>query len=885
MRGKALGKMGYSKAVWATGVLLALSIVGCRPTHQPQGDQTVQPAASETAAKTAEASNQWPDASSTSQSQEVAALDAAAAEDKAAPAPPSEPPPPGLDGAAFLLQSGEPAAALARIDELTPPPAAGSEDWYRLKTIEGRAARLAGDYPRAVAALELLVAEKKLDRYLPSERVRYELALSLESLASAGVASGELSVVEADKRRRDAVRQLSTARKHKKIRNLPEVRVAQARVLAQVQGSNPSATRAAASKAVTALDRVIADYPNCPHIGELKLMRAQAMIRARKLSDGAAALRSLAMSRAGNPEAEQAWRELAELAERERSVKARPWSRAENLIRAENARRLKNVELSRSLLDEIIAEPKTPPSIRRQAQRSRAWTAYKQKDYRTCADDFRANYEHAGGLELRNDLIRCLERDAQYEAAIELHLERAKKKGMIGKQELWAAIGIAVRGGLYDKALELIAKFEKQYRSYQSERRWLDAWLKMRLGRDDEAIVAFAEVERRVRSKATQAKYFRGKLLLRSADPELREEGAGLLRKLTERKALNYYGLQARQRLLDAGLDAGPPPQIDPMPDESQRLDYLATRASFTSLRDEVGSASEALDRAAALHRVGFIEEARREFRIAADEYIVSKNGKRRGYTPRNEDYIAGLGWKAEWRLPKPRPSKQARKLYRSGDTSERAREQLRTLARALDEPYRLARLTPSVSFPYQSRWHPRAFRPVLEREAESRGVDPNHLWALMYTESRFRRHVVSSAGARGALQIMPWTGRQLSERLGEAGSFDADTLFDIDTNARLATYYISELMAKFHGQAAMAYASYNGGPFNVSRWLAAKAAGSSSRPMELDEFIEEIPFRETGRYTRRVLEVKAAYDLLYKGELPRWSNDVDPKFEDNINF
>ena len=177
-------------------------------------------------------------------------------------------------------------------------------------------------------------------------------------------------------------------------------------------------------------------------------------------------------------------------------------------------------------------------------------------------------------------------------------------------------------------------------------------------------------------------------------------------------------------------------------------------------------------------------------------------------------------------------------------------------------------------------------FRPVLEREAASRGLDPNHLWALMYTESRFRRHVVSVVGARGALQIMPWTGRQLAERLGEYdGSFDFDTLFDINTNARLATYYVSELMAKFHGQPAMAYASYNGGPFNVSRWLAAKSSGGGGTTLELDEFIEEIPFRETGRYTRRVLEVKAAYDLLYKGELPRWTNSVDPKFEDNINF
>src|SRR5690606_18531348 len=144
----------------------------------------------------------------------------------------------------------------------------------------------------------------------------------------------------------------------------------------------------------------------------------------------------------------------------------------------------------------------------------------------------------------------------------------------------------------------------------------------------------------------------------------------------------------------------------------------------------------------------------------------------------------------------------------------------------------------------------------------------------LMFTESRFRRFVVSPVGARGALQIMPWTATQLAQRLGELENdrFDTDQLFDIDTNAHLASYYIAELLHKFHGQAAMAYASYNGGPSNVSRWLAAKSRGST--PLELDTFIEEIPFRETYRYTRRVLEVAAAYNLMYRGELPRWTNE-----------
>ena len=107
--------------------------------------------------------------------------------------------------------------------------------------------------------------------------------------------------------------------------------------------------------------------------------------------------------------------------------------------------------------------------------------------------------------------------------------------------------------------------------------------------------------------------------------------------------------------------------------------------------------------------------------------------------------------------------------------------------------------------------------------------------------------------------------------------------LFEIETNSRLAAYYIDELLTKFHGQAVFAYASYNGGPSNVARWLAGKSQGPTG--IGLDEFVEEIPFSETANYARRVMEVHATYDLMYQGKLPAWPNTVDPVFEDNISF
>ncbi|MBX7083923.1 MAG: lytic transglycosylase domain-containing protein [Nannocystaceae bacterium] len=786
----------------------------------------------------------------------------------------------GLTGAATALAARDAARAITIADALTPAP--GTEEWFLVGAIAGRAHVLAGDPAAAIAVLQPRVAHKQLGKHFPPDVLGVELA-------EAQLAFSRKPGVDrkaADAALEDGIARLRKLEKLEPIRNFAHMRVLRAQMLAALGGAG------GARRAAAALHEVLQEYPNHPERGRMWLEHARALARAGMTKDAMAELRAIAIERNGEPEGTLAWEELDALVQAAGKT-VTPLSAAERLASATAARRNKRVDVSRELLEQLIADPATPASIRAQAERSRSFTAAKQRDFGTCAADLRKLYAASGSLEVRDDLLKCLEKGAFYDEAIELRLSelassKGSKRSKRSKQQRahvqWEALDLAVRGGKYERAKALLAGYEKDGKAHGEERAWLHPWLAYRTGDEAAAIAGFAAYEKKHRGDAgRRARYFRGKLQLRAEDPTTKAEGERTLRTLAASDALDYYGVLARQRLADAGAELPPLPKLEPTAEELDPPTRAQAQSTLDRLSASYGDAWPSIARARALYRAGYNDEARRELRVTVQAYLT--RGKKAG-GPRNEDVLVGLAWKPNWKYPRVAPTKAGRKTLRDKEVVEDLRTGLREVAFAMQEPHLYIKLSTPKEASLKARWTVRAFRPAIEREARLRKIDPKHLWALMYTESRFRPHVVSPVGARGALQIMPWTAHQLAERLGETDEghfFDADRLFDIDTNAHLSAYYVAELLAKFHGQAPMAYASYNGGPSNVARWLAAKSQGPV--PLELDAFVEEIPFRESYRYAKRVTEVYATYALLYEGDIPRGNNAVDPSFEDNIDF
>ncbi|WP_323795882.1 lytic transglycosylase domain-containing protein [Nisaea sp.] len=136
--------------------------------------------------------------------------------------------------------------------------------------------------------------------------------------------------------------------------------------------------------------------------------------------------------------------------------------------------------------------------------------------------------------------------------------------------------------------------------------------------------------------------------------------------------------------------------------------------------------------------------------------------------------------------------------------------------------------------------------------------LEPALMLAIIRQESGFDTKAQSRAGARGLMQLMPATARQVSKTVKQRYSAKRLTT-DPYFNIRLGSAYLSGLIDRFGGNYILAIAAYNAGPGNVNKWMRERGDPRSAE-VDVIDWIERIPFGETRNYVQRVLEGLVVY-------------------------
>ena len=135
--------------------------------------------------------------------------------------------------------------------------------------------------------------------------------------------------------------------------------------------------------------------------------------------------------------------------------------------------------------------------------------------------------------------------------------------------------------------------------------------------------------------------------------------------------------------------------------------------------------------------------------------------------------------------------------------------------------------------------------------------LDKSLVYAVIKTESGFKKEALSPKGAVGLMQITPETAKWCAEKIGKTELYDS--LADPRSNIELGCFYLSYLLERYEGSETAALSAYNAGAGNADKWLCDKNYSDDGRT------IKACPYPETDMYLKKVMFYKKIYRILYK--------------------
>jgi soluble lytic murein transglycosylase-like protein len=165
---------------------------------------------------------------------------------------------------------------------------------------------------------------------------------------------------------------------------------------------------------------------------------------------------------------------------------------------------------------------------------------------------------------------------------------------------------------------------------------------------------------------------------------------------------------------------------------------------------------------------------------------------------------------------------------------------------------------------------YPRYFYNFIAGDAKRYEADPTLVLSIMREESRFNPRAKSQAAARGLLQFIITTARDIGRDVGLV-DVDPEDLYDPRVIIRLGAKYISELGKQFGGNRYRVAGAYNAGPKQVALWSRLQPAAGD------DYFLTAVNFDETKHYVRKVMNSYERYRSIYGDSGPVGGLRVEP--------
>lgn len=152
---------------------------------------------------------------------------------------------------------------------------------------------------------------------------------------------------------------------------------------------------------------------------------------------------------------------------------------------------------------------------------------------------------------------------------------------------------------------------------------------------------------------------------------------------------------------------------------------------------------------------------------------------------------------------------------------------------------------------------YPIEYSEYVEKYAKENNIDKYMIYAIIKAESDFNPEVTSGSGAKGLMQLMEETAIERSNAIYDEAVQSHD-LYDPELNIALGTSYFAYLLELYNGNTVLALTAYNAGLGNVEQWIKdgiIKSDGSD---------IENIPYKETNNYVRKILRDYKIYEKIY---------------------